>query len=60
MTEWIPVSERLPKKDAEYLCLVRSKFAGYNRRLAWFYTKYKTFNRLHVEYWLDIPPEPKA
>ena len=69
--EWIPVKERLPEKDGQYLIFTTQYFtpdhideidhkdgieiSGYCKRYG-FLSK----NGIHAKYWRDIPQPPKG
>ena len=69
--EWIPVGDRLPEKDGQYLIFTTQYFtpdhideidhkdgieiSGYCKRYG-FLSK----NGIHAKYWIDIPHPPKG
>ena len=60
-TGWIPVSERLPEKDGEYLVTVQCSIAGHKHIDTCFFTgKVNGFERFGIVAWMPLPEPYKA
>lgn len=59
-TEWIPVSERLPKEEGLYLVSVKNEHNRRYSKTCWFHGNGNWFVRQDVIAWMPLPEPYKA
>lgn len=54
-TQWIPVSERLPKKEDLYIVSVKNDHDRRYSKTCWYHGEGNWFARQDVEAWMPLP-----